>query len=95
MNNADVVIAHIKSLEAQLRVLKAEIESPSAPVESGHSFADLYGQLHGQVESTSDFGSRISDCAIRQAHFAFHIPVPVFILASRYKSKTCGWRKQL
>lgn len=55
MNNADLVISHIKSLEAQLRVLKAEIESPSAPpVESGHSFADLYGQLHGQVESSEE-----------------------------------------
>jgi len=55
MHETEVIRSHIKSLEAQFRVLKAQIESsPTRPKKPGYSFADLYGRLQGQVESSED-----------------------------------------
>ena len=55
MNDSGAISSYIKSLEAQLRVLKAQVESvPQQPVKPGHTFANLYGRLRGQVDSTED-----------------------------------------
>jgi len=55
MDNTELIITQIKSLEAQLRVLHARIQSPPAqPVGPSHSFAELYGRLRGQVESSEE-----------------------------------------
>jgi hypothetical protein len=55
MDNADLIMTQIKSLEAQLRVLHARIQSPSGqPLKPDHSFAELYGRLRDQVESSEE-----------------------------------------
>ena len=55
MDDTELIISHIKSLEAQLRVLHARIQSPPTQlVEPGHSFAELYGRLRGQIESSEE-----------------------------------------
>ena len=43
--------AQIKSLEAQLAVVKAQLQRLSTPTVP-HSIADLYGILSGKVESS-------------------------------------------
>lgn len=42
----------IKSLEAQLRVLKAQIASGAEPAKHGSRFTDLYGILSGNSDTT-------------------------------------------
>jgi hypothetical protein len=55
MDDTDLIVTQIKSLEAQLRVLSARIQSPSGPtVRPTHSFAELYGKLRGQVVSSEE-----------------------------------------
>jgi hypothetical protein len=43
--------AQIKSLEAQLAAVKAQVQRLSTPT-APHSFADLYGILSGKVDSS-------------------------------------------
>jgi hypothetical protein len=45
--------AQIRALEAQLAVLKAQVQRFSTPTAS-HSFADLYGILSGKVDSREE-----------------------------------------
>ena len=45
--------AQVKALEAQLAVLKAQVQKLSTPTAS-HSFADLYGMLSGKVDSSEE-----------------------------------------
>lgn len=49
----ELIRSHIRSLEAQLRILEARIDSSwsKEPVRDG-SFADLYGYLNGIADST-------------------------------------------
>ncbi|MBI4488185.1 MAG: hypothetical protein HY694_03800 [Deltaproteobacteria bacterium] len=55
MNDTELIISRIKSLEAQLHVLKAQIGSlPTQPIKPGHSFAEVYGRLRGQVDSSEE-----------------------------------------
>jgi hypothetical protein len=42
----------VKSLEAQLSVLKAQLSSGAEPVESRKSFGSLFGILSGKSDST-------------------------------------------
>jgi hypothetical protein len=43
--------AQIKALEAQLAVVKAQVQRMSTPT-GPHTFADLYGILSGKVDSS-------------------------------------------
>lgn len=43
----------IKALEAQLSVLKAQLEKLSTPT-APHTFADLYGILSGKADSSEE-----------------------------------------
>jgi hypothetical protein len=45
--------AQVKALEAQLAVLKAQVQRLSTPTAS-HSFADLYGILLGKPDSSKE-----------------------------------------
>jgi hypothetical protein len=45
--------AKVKALEAQLAVLKAQVQKLS-PSTAAHSFADLDGILSGKVDSTEE-----------------------------------------
>lgn len=55
INDRELILSQIKSLETQLQVLQARVQSlPTPPAELDHSFADLYGQLRGQVESSEE-----------------------------------------
>jgi hypothetical protein len=45
--------AQIKSLEAQLAVVKAQVQRLSTPT-APQSFADLYGILSGKVDSSEE-----------------------------------------
>jgi hypothetical protein len=45
--------ARIRALETQLVVLKAQVQRLSTP-RASHSFADLYGILVGQVDSSAE-----------------------------------------
>lgn len=53
MNDRDLILSQIKSLEAQLQVLHARVQS-LPPAEPSYTFADLYGLLSGQVESSEE-----------------------------------------
>jgi hypothetical protein len=55
MDNTELIRSQIRSLEAQLRVLEARINS-SSPGDSapGHSFAELYGRLKDLADSTEE-----------------------------------------
>lgn len=55
MNGSQLIKSHLKSVEAQLRVINAlagqsQIEPPSQP----RSFVDLYGSLSGQADSAEE-----------------------------------------
>ena len=55
MKDTELLLSQLKSLEMQLRVLQARIQfTTTPPVSSGSSFAELYGRLQGQVESTEE-----------------------------------------
>jgi hypothetical protein len=45
--------AQVKALEAQLAVVKAQVQRLSTPTAS-HSFADLYGILSGKADSSEE-----------------------------------------
>jgi len=45
--------AQVKALEAQLAVLKAQVQKLSTPTAS-HLFADLYGILSGKADSSEE-----------------------------------------
>jgi hypothetical protein len=49
----ETLLAQVKGLEAQLRVLKAQIEQLPKPWQP-KSFADLYGMLAGKVSSSEE-----------------------------------------
>ncbi len=53
----------IKSLEAQLSVLKAQLASDPEPARPGSRFADLYGVLSGKSDTTEE--------QLRQAEYRF------------------------
>ncbi len=53
MNERELIISQIKSLEAQLQVLQARVQS-LPPAEPSYTFADLHGLLSGQVESSEE-----------------------------------------
>jgi len=44
----------VKSLEAQLSVLKAQLSSGAEPAQPLHRFADLYGILAGKSNSSEE-----------------------------------------
>ena len=55
MNDSPLIKSHLKSVEAQLRVIEAlvgrsQAERPSA----ARSFGDLFGSLSGQAESSEE-----------------------------------------
>jgi hypothetical protein len=55
MNEITVIKSQLRSIEAQLRVLEARMAEASAePPTGGRSFAQLYGVLHGQADTTED-----------------------------------------
>ena len=45
--------AHVKALEAQMAVLKAQVQKLSTPT-APHTFADLYGILSGKADSSEE-----------------------------------------
>ena len=55
MNNSQMIKAHLKSVEAQLRVIEALVgQSQEERVTKGPSFSDLFGWLSGQAESSEE-----------------------------------------
>jgi hypothetical protein len=50
---AESLLSQIKSIEVQLAVLKAQVKR-LCPTMPPQTFADLYGILAGQVESTEE-----------------------------------------
>ena len=50
---SDALLAQVKALEAQVRLLRAEIER-LPKTQQPKSFADLYGMLAGQVSSSEE-----------------------------------------
>ncbi|RMF84644.1 MAG: hypothetical protein D6736_18905 [Nitrospinota bacterium] len=55
MKDTELLLSQLKSLEMQLRVLQARIQfTTTQPVSSASSFAELYGRLQGQVESSEE-----------------------------------------
>jgi hypothetical protein len=55
MNDSPLIKSHLKSLEAQLRVIEALVgRSQSERASAGGSFADLFGSLGGQAESSEE-----------------------------------------
>jgi hypothetical protein len=55
MNDSPLIKSHLKSLEAQLRVIEALVgQSQAERASAGSSFADLFGSLSGQAESNEE-----------------------------------------
>jgi hypothetical protein len=55
MDDSPLIKSHLKSLEAQLRVIEALVGRSQAERSSaGGSFADLFGSLSGQAESSEE-----------------------------------------
>ena len=55
MIGSELIRSQIKSIKAQLRVLKASVQYSSAlPVLSGTPFDNLYGSLRNEVESSEE-----------------------------------------
>jgi hypothetical protein len=54
VNERELILSSIKSLEAQLRVLRARIESSITPQTTVRSFADLHGCLEGKAETIEE-----------------------------------------
>ena len=55
MNDSPLVKSHLKSVEAQLRVIEALVGRSDVERSSGSgSFADLFGSLSGQAESSEE-----------------------------------------
>lgn len=53
MNDSPLIKSHLKSLEAQLRVIEALVgQSRTDRASEGGNFADLFGSLSGQAESS-------------------------------------------
>jgi hypothetical protein len=52
INEKELILSSIKSMEAQLRVLRARIESSISPETTARSFADLDGILQGKTDTT-------------------------------------------
>ncbi len=52
MADATLLMSQIKTLEAQLRVLYAQVK-PSSELGCHHTLADLEGLMHGQVDHTA------------------------------------------
>ena len=55
MNDTDLIRSHLRSLEAQLRVLEARIRCLSPdPAPQQRPFGDLYGRLRGMADSSEE-----------------------------------------
>jgi hypothetical protein len=55
MNDSPLIKSHLKSLEAQLRVIEALVgRSRAERASAGGSFADLFGLLSGQAETSEE-----------------------------------------
>jgi hypothetical protein len=55
MNDSTIIKSHLKSLEAQLRVMEALVERlPGDQVSERNSFGDLFGSLSDQAESSEE-----------------------------------------
>lgn len=55
MNDSPLIKSHLKSVEAQLRVIEALVSrSQTDRATSGGSFADLFGLLSGQAETSEE-----------------------------------------
>jgi len=55
MNDSTLIKSHLKSVEAQLSVIEALMSrSQSERTSAGGSFAELYGSLSGQTESSEE-----------------------------------------
>lgn len=55
MNDSPLIKYHLKSVEAQLRVIEALADqSQGEQVSRGRSFGDLFGWLSGQAESSQE-----------------------------------------
>lgn len=53
MTDSPLIKSHLKSLEAQLRVIEALVgQSQAERTSAGSSFADLFGSLSGQADSS-------------------------------------------
>ena len=55
MNDSPSIKSHLKSVEAQLRVIEALVSRSQADrAPEGRSFSDLFGWLSGQAESSEE-----------------------------------------
>lgn len=55
MNNSTMIKSHLKSLEAQLRVMEALVgRLPEEQASERHSFGSLFGSLSDQAESSEE-----------------------------------------
>lgn len=55
MNDSTMIKSHLKSLEAQLRVMEALVgRSPEEEAFERRSFGDLFGSLGDQAESSEE-----------------------------------------
>ena len=55
MNDSTLIKSQLKSLEAQLRVMKALVgRSPEEEASEHRSFGDLFGSLSDQAESSEE-----------------------------------------
>ena len=54
VNEKELILSSIKSLEAQLRVMRARIESSIPPETKTRSFADLHGCLEGKADTREE-----------------------------------------
>ena len=54
VNEKELILSSIISMEAQLRVLRARLESSIPPETKGHSLADLRGCLQGKTDTTEE-----------------------------------------
>ena len=55
MNDSTIIKSHLKSLEAQLRVMEALVgRLPGEQASERNSFGDLFGSLSDQAESSEE-----------------------------------------
>jgi hypothetical protein len=55
MNDSPLIKSHLKSLEAQVHMIEALVSRSEVERSSGgESFADLFGSLSGQAESSEE-----------------------------------------
>jgi hypothetical protein len=55
MNDINLIRSHLRSLEAELQVLKARMgEVGTKEPDADRSFAQLYGVVRGQADSTEE-----------------------------------------